>query len=78
MGDGLEATDLQRGTEHRLERTPRGGCRVDGCGCTDSRIVSPRRARFHAYLAGARGETANRLIAPDPEWALPTSRNQEA
>lgn len=71
MGDRMEATDLERGAGHRLDSSPRRGCLVAGCGCTDSRIVSPRRARFHAYLARARGETADRVIAPDPGWRLP-------
>lgn len=70
-GDGMEAIDLSRGIEQRLVDTPRRGCLVAACGCMDSRIVSPRRARFHAYLAGARGETANRHVAPDPGWVLP-------
>jgi hypothetical protein len=30
-----------------------------------------RRARFFGALAQARGETADRVIAPDVEWILP-------
>lgn len=70
-GDGMEATDLVLRTQHLLDQTPWRGCLVAGCGCTDSRIVSARRARFHAYLAKARGETADRVIGPEPEWQLP-------
>jgi hypothetical protein len=76
--DGIEATDLARTAEYQLDRVPRRGCLVAGCGCSDSRIVSPRRARFHAYLARARGETADRFIAPDPAWLLPSSPHKEA
>jgi hypothetical protein len=53
------------------------GCVAAGCGCRDGRIVSPRRASFHAYLARERGETADRVIAPDSDWRLPTSTNEE-
>lgn len=69
--DGMEATDLERGGEHQLDHTPRRGCLAAGCGCMDARIVSPRRARFHAHLARARGETADRVVAPEPGWRLP-------
>lgn len=77
-GDGIEASDPARLTERVLEASPRRGCLSEGCGCTDTRIVSPRRARFHAYLARARGETADRVIAPDPEWQLPAAANEES
>lgn len=70
--DGIEATDLEGATTRLLhDLTPGRRCQVAGCGCADSRIVSPRRARFHAYLARARGETADRVIAPDLGWRLP-------
>ena len=46
-------------------------CLVDGCACKDPRIVSMRRARFFASLAEVRGETADRVIAPDADWTLP-------
>ena len=46
-------------------------CLVPGCPCKDARIVSHRRAAFFASLARSLGETANRFIAPDPEWRLP-------
>jgi hypothetical protein len=59
--DGQHALEAQR------------GCVATGCGCRDGRIVSPRRAQFHAFLARERGETANRVIAPDPDWQLPTT-----
>jgi hypothetical protein len=46
-------------------------CLVDGCPCKDARIVSHRRAAFFAAVARRNGETANRVIAPDPDWSLP-------
>jgi hypothetical protein len=48
------------------------GCLVDGCPCRDARIVSHRRAAFFAFLARHAGETADRVILPDPEWIIPT------
>jgi hypothetical protein len=50
-------------------------CLVEGCPCKDARIVSTRRAAFYASLARRRGETADRVVAPDPDWTwtLPTT-----
>lgn len=48
------------------------GCLQEGCPCRDARIVSHRRAAFFAAIARKAGETADRIIAPDPTWALPT------
>jgi hypothetical protein len=70
--DGQEAVDLQQQVEGH-----HGACIAPGCGCRDGRIVSPRRAQFHAFLARERGETADRLIAPDPEWRLPNAASEE-
>lgn len=52
---------------------PRGhrACLVAGCPCKDARIVSHRRASFFAAIARRTGETANRVIAPEPGWTLP-------
>jgi hypothetical protein len=47
------------------------GCLQEGCPCRDARIVSHRKAAFFAAIARRAGETADRYIAPDPEWALP-------
>jgi hypothetical protein len=49
----------------------RSACLVPGCPCKDARIVSHRRAAFYAAVARTQGETADRTIAPDPEWRLP-------
>ena len=46
-------------------------CLVEGCPCKDARIVSHRRAAFHAAMARRAGETADRVITPDPTWTLP-------
>ena len=70
-GEGNQATGLAGPTNSIPEETPSRRCRAPGCDCMDRRIVSPRRARFHAYLARARGETADRVIGADPEWRLP-------
>ena len=47
------------------------GCLAPGCPCQDARIVSHRRARFFTHLAVVNGETADRVIAPEPDWRLP-------
>lgn len=47
-------------------------CLVPGCTCKDARIVSTRRAAFFAAVARRSGQTANRSIAPDPDWRIPT------
>lgn len=47
------------------------GCLQAGCPCRDARIVSHRKAAFFAAIARAAGETADRVIAPDPDWTLP-------
>lgn len=46
-------------------------CLVPGCPCKDARIVSHRRAAFFASVARRLGETADRFVAPDPDWRLP-------
>jgi hypothetical protein len=46
-------------------------CLVPGCPCKDARIVSHRRARFFASIARTLGETADRFVAPDPDWRIP-------
>ena len=51
----------------------RSGCLAEGCPCQDARILSHRRARFYAHLARLNGETARRVILPEPDWHLPRS-----
>jgi hypothetical protein len=75
-GDGQESVDLQREVGTHMDGT-QSGCIVAGCECRDGRIVPPRRARFHAYLARERGETADRVIGPDPDWQLPGTAIEE-
>jgi hypothetical protein len=59
-------------TALELEAHPsRKACLVSGCPCKDARIVSHRRAAFFAAVARTHGETADRMIAPDPDWRLP-------
>jgi hypothetical protein len=77
-GERIETTGLAGLTNTTLDDTPRRHCAVAQCGCMDRRILSPRRARFHAYLARVRGETADRVIASEPQWRLPRLTHQEA
>jgi hypothetical protein len=51
----------------------RVSCLIAGCPCKDARIVSTRRARFFAAVARKSGETASRIVPPDPAWRIPTS-----
>jgi hypothetical protein len=54
------------------EPIPGGACLVAGCTCKDARIVSHRRAAFFAAVARGTGQTADRLIVPDPDWRIPS------
>ena len=49
-----------------------GACLVAGCTCKDARIVSFRRAAFFKALAARTGQTADRVVATDPAWQIPT------
>jgi hypothetical protein len=51
----------------------RRSCLTEGCTCGDPRIVSRRRAAFFASLARAAGETADRVIKPEPGWRIPAA-----
>jgi hypothetical protein len=62
---------------HGSKGAPRSGCLVEGCPCRDARIVSHRRARFFAHLAVANGETAQRVVAAEADWAIPQTRLEE-
>jgi hypothetical protein len=63
--------DIQQVIHHSGDRGVRG-CLVDGCPCKDARIVSRRRAAFFATRAREHGETADRTIAPETGWRIPT------
>lgn len=65
----LDLTDEAASGELRGHRA----CLVAGCPCKDARIVSHRRAAFFAAIARRAGQTANRIVAPDPGWTLPAS-----
>jgi hypothetical protein len=58
-------------TRQGPDRDARSGCLVDGCPCQDARIVSHRRAKFFAHLAVIHGETADRVVRPEPGWEIP-------
>ena len=64
----MDRSQLKGRTE--TDRLTRRACLVAGCTCKDARIVSHRRAAFFAAWAKDHGETANRLIDPDPTWRL--------
>jgi len=68
----MDTNELITGNSSK-ERAARSGCLAEGCPCRDARIVSHRRARFFAHLAVANGETAERVIRPEPGWTLPRS-----
>jgi hypothetical protein len=71
MHDNRLATRRQ-GVVEPASEARHGACLVGGCPCKDARIVSHRRAAFFAAVAREQGETADRTIAPDPAWRLPT------
>jgi hypothetical protein len=50
----------------------RRGCLVGGCPCKDARIVSQRRTAFFAAWAREHGETADRSVAAEVEWRIPS------
>ena len=64
--DGLDVTG-------NTSPPARGACLVEGCPCKDARIVSSRRASYFASIARSRGETADRRIAAEIDWRMPTS-----
>jgi hypothetical protein len=57
---------------HQAGDRARRGCLVEGCPCKDARIVSQRRAAFFAAWARDHGETANRAVAPESDWRIPS------
>jgi hypothetical protein len=65
----MSAQDVTETTASTARRT----CLVEGCACKDARILSGRRASYFASVAKARGETADRVVAPDDDWRLPVS-----
>jgi hypothetical protein len=68
--DGTSVIDSQPVERHwAVGRSARPACLVSGCTCRDARIVSTRRAAFFAAQAKGRGETAHRVIVPDPAWS---------
>ena len=54
------------------EPTRSGACLVAGCTCKDARIVSHRQAAFFAAVARRTGETADRIVAAEAGWRIPT------
>ena len=54
-----------------------GACLVAGCPCKDARIVSFRRAAFFASRARQTGQTADRVIAAEAGWRIPSTEGVE-
>jgi hypothetical protein len=63
--------DSQQVSHQAVDRGRRG-CLVEGCPCKDARIVSKRRAAFFHAWALQHEETADRMVAPEPGWRIPT------
>jgi hypothetical protein len=63
MGEPIETTATTTPSRKR--------CLAPGCPCADGRILSRRHASFFAALATRKGQTANRVVAPEPGWAIP-------
>ena len=72
--DSMQTEPLSRATD----RPARRACLVEGCACKDARIVSHRRAAFFAAWARNNGETADRIVEPDPTWRLSTINTSAA
>jgi hypothetical protein len=64
-----ESNEVVEATETRV----RGACLNSGCTCKDSRIVSYRRAAFFAAMARRSGQTADRVVAVEPDWRVPSA-----
>ena len=71
----MDANELITG--HGSKPEARSGCLAEGCPCRDARIVSHRRARFFAHLAVVNGETAQRVVDPEPGWSIPQPRGED-
>ena len=69
----METTSRATTTDGLTTSRPSKRCLVDGCACKDVRILSTRRAAFHAAVARERGQTSDRVIAVDREWRLPSA-----
>ena len=63
-----ETGEIVEATRTRI----RGTCLNEGCECKDPRIVSRRRARFFAAMARRSGQTANRVVAVEAGWRIPS------
>jgi hypothetical protein len=63
MGESIETTTTTAPSRKR--------CLAPGCSCADGRILSRRHASFFAALAARNGQSANRMIAPEPGWSVP-------
>jgi len=74
MSASQDGTSQDGTSQEIIDRsTPRRGpCLVDGCSCKDPRIVSRRKAAYFAAVARSTGQTADRIVAVEPGWRIPT------
>jgi hypothetical protein len=70
--------DIKWDRQTALDPPVRLACLVPGCPCKDARIISQRRAAFFAEWAKGHGETADRVVEPDPDWPLILDRSGAA
>ena len=62
--------DIKWDRQTAADSPVRPACLVPGCTCKDARIISHRRVAFFADWAKSHGETADRVVEPDPDWPL--------
>ena len=70
--------EIQWDRPRAIDPPVRPACLVPGCPCKDPRIISHRRAAFYAAWAKDHGETADRVVEPDPTWSLLVARPRTA
>ena len=70
--------DISWDRQKATDPVVRPACLVTGCSCKDPRIISSRRVAFFTAWAKDHGETADRVVEPDPDWPLILDRSGTA
>ena len=70
--------DIKLDRQGATDPPVRPACLVPDCPCKDPRIISSRRVAFFAAWAKDHGETADRVVTPDPAWPLMLDRSGTA
>ena len=70
--------DIKWDRQVATDPSVRSACLVPDCPCKDPRIISSRRVAFFAAWAKDHGETADRVVTPDPAWPLMLDRSGTA